>query len=88
MFDSVLHKRLLIELKPHGMQDQVCLWVESWLTNRKQQVVISEDDSDWLQVTSGVPQGSALDPFLFLIYMNDTDFGVSSKISKFAMIQN
>ena len=83
-FDTVPHKRLLIKLKAHGIGDQLCSWVDNWLTNRKQRVVINGEASDWLQVTSGVPQGSVLGPLLFLIYINDLDLGVSSKISKFA----
>ena len=50
------------------MGEQLCGWTASWLTNRKHQVVINGEASDWFQVTSGVPQDSVLGPLLFLVY--------------------
>ena len=59
-------------------------WLEDWLSERKQRVVINGKSSDWKDVKSGVPQGSVLGPVLFVIYINDIDDGLTCKISKFA----
>ena len=66
------------------MGEQLCGWIESLLSNKKKRVVINGEASDWLQVTNGVPQGSFLGRLHFLIYINDLDYSIISKTSKFA----
>ena len=46
-------------------------WIEAFLKGRKQCVVLGDIESSWEEVTSSVPQGSVLGPFLFLVYIND-----------------
>ena len=56
----------------------------SWLTGRRQRVVINGVSTSWGNVISRVPQGSVFGPLLFFIYINDIDTDLFSKKCKFA----
>ena len=83
-FDKVPHQRLLTKLKAYGIGESMINWIQAWLTDRRQRVIVEGEISNWKPVLSGVPQGSVLGPILFLIFINDLDDDLSSKVLKFA----
>ncbi|MEL7308158.1 MAG: reverse transcriptase family protein, partial [Pseudomonadota bacterium] len=71
-FDTVSHELLLLKMSSQfGVTGNDLTWFRSYLSHRYQRVVIGGMESDWVSVSSGVPQGSILGPSLFIMYIND-----------------
>ena len=79
-FDTVDHTILLKKLFCYGVRDVPFEWFESYLSGRKQCSVVGDSKSSFLDEGKyGVPQGSVLGPFLFLLYINNIFDCIQSK---------
>ena len=82
-FDRVWHRGLIAKLRSIGVEGNLLNWFISYLSCRKQRVIIKEVHSDWPNIEAGVPQRSVSGP-LFLIYINDLPPTISSRCFLFA----
>ena len=82
-FDKVPHRRLLHKLDFYGIRVSTLKWINSWLSQCTQQVVIDGQASDPVPMLSSVPQGLVLGPILYLIIINDLPDNIRSSVCLF-----
>ena len=83
-FDTVPHRRLLHKLESYGITGNLQRWINAFLSDRSQVVLVNGTKSQSAPVISGIPQGSVLGPLLFVIYINDLPERVDSDVYLFA----
>ena len=83
-FDKVSHSLLTHKLQHYGITGHINSWIQNFLSDRKQAVVVDGATSSFVPMESGVPQGSVLGPCLFLLYINDLPKGLNSTARLFA----
>ena len=83
-FDKVSHRHLFIKLSYYGIRGSTLSWIQDFLTNRSQQVILDGCLSDSQAVTSGVPHGTVFGPLLFLCFVNNIPGIVSSTVCLYA----
>ena len=70
-FNTLLHELLLNWLKNwFGINGSALAWIELYLTQRSQKIVIDDLEFDPVTLTQGVPQGSVLGPTLYTLFMS------------------
>ena len=73
-FNCISHERLIAKLGAYSFGNDCLRIIFDCFTSRKQRFKINSTYSSWLEITSGVMQGSVLDRLLFSIYINDLTF--------------
>ena len=84
-FDTVPHRLLINKLSDIGLNNFIICWVCSYLTDRKQVVILDGSSSARCNVASGVSQGSVLGLLLFLLYINGLEEVPLSAGTKFVL---
>ena len=77
-FDTVDASILSKKLKQFNIGKRTIKWINSYLTDRSQFVSLDGEESNLIQVNTGIPQGSCLSPLLFLLMTADLGEAIQS----------
>ena len=83
-FDRVSHAGLLHKLRASGVGGPLLSVLSQFLCGRKQRVRVDGSCSAYVDVVSGVPQGSVLGPLMFILYTSDMFDLVSNQLVGYA----
>ena len=82
--ETPTHELLKCQLYGYGIGGKTLKWIDSFLSDGQQRVMLTGVKSDWALVLSGVPQGTVSGPLLFSLYINNITEDTDSELRLFA----
>ena len=71
-YESVWHDGLLYKLhKFYNIDGNFLFYLQSYLTDRYNRVLLNDHTTQWTKHSAGLPQGGPLSPILWTLYIND-----------------
>ena len=70
-FDTIHHRILIKTLEAYDMKGGVFIWIENFISGRRQHIVVNGKISTWAVILSCIPQGRVLGPILYVSFIND-----------------
>ena len=64
-----------------GITEELLTWISNYFRLR---VVLQGESSCWADINAGAPEGYVLGPILFLVYINDMEEGLTTKLTLYA----
>ena len=83
-FDKCWHSGILAKLKQNKVDGKCLELFSSYLSGRKQVVVVNGTKSETAEVKAGIPQGSRLGPLLWILFVNDIIKNLEAEVLLFA----
>ena len=77
-YDHVSTERLLWILQRKGLPEWIIKYVKNFMQGRRTRVAFDGYKSEWVQINSGIPQGSPISPILFLFFISELLEGIQS----------
>ena len=78
-FDKISHQKLIHKLSLYNIGQTYTRWIEAFLIDRKQRVLVNGVSSKWKCVSSGIVQGSVTGQIFFVLYINNSPSSKSSE---------
>ena len=71
VYDCLPHDIIITKFEAYGFDNISLKLFQSYFSNRKLRVKIGSTISKWIDILTGIPQGSILDPHIFNIFISD-----------------